>query len=58
MPQLSLNIRDHLPGIGFVPAAIELLGGKPELDDKIARQVLRFDLAALLPPEPDQGAPR
>ena len=54
MPQPSLNVRDHLPRIGFIPAAIELLGGEPELDHEIARQVLRFDLASLLAPEPDQ----
>ena len=32
-----LHIHDHLPGIDLVPASIELLGHKPELDDKIAR---------------------
>jgi len=35
--------------------AIELLGSAPELDHEIARQVLRFDLAALLSPQPHQG---
>ena len=27
----------------------------PELDDQVAGQVLRLDLAALLPPQPQQG---
>src|SRR5262249_36726720 len=55
MPQLALNIRDHLAGVGFIPTAIEVLGGEPQLHDEVARKVLRFDLAALLTPEPDQG---
>jgi hypothetical protein len=48
-----LDIGDHLPGIRFIPAAIELFRGEPELDQEIAGQVLRFDLAALLAPKPD-----
>jgi len=50
-----LNVGDHPPGIGFVPVAIEFLRGEPELNHEIAGQVLRFDLAALFPPQPDQG---
>ena len=49
-----LNVGDHLPSIGLVPAPIEVLGRDPELDHKIAGQVLRLDLAPLLPPQPDQ----
>ena len=55
MPNLPLDVRDDLPGIGLVPAPIEVLGGQPELDDEIAGEVLRLDLAALLPPQPQQS---
>ena len=44
-----------LAGIALVPAPVELLGRGPELDDEVAGQVLRLDLAALLPPEAEQG---
>ena len=50
-----LDVRDDLAGIGLVPAAIEVLGHDAELDDKVAGQVLRLDLAAFLPPQPEQG---
>ena len=49
---LPLHLRDHLAGIALIPVPIEVLGHAPELDDQIARQVLRLDLAALLAPEP------
>ena len=39
----------------FVPAPIEVLGDDAELDDEVAGEVLRLDLAALLPPQPEQG---
>ena len=31
MPNVPLDVGDDLPGIRFVPAPIELLGGKAEL---------------------------
>jgi hypothetical protein len=47
---------DHPPaGVALVPGAIEVLGGAPELHDEVAGKVLRLRLAALLPPELDQG---
>jgi hypothetical protein len=55
MTDSLLDVGDHLPGIDLVPAPIEVLGRKPELDHEIARQVLRFNLTALFAPEPDQG---
>ena len=55
VPDPPLDVRDGLPGIALVPAPVEVLGDEPELDDQIAGQVLRLDLAALLPPQPDQG---
>ena len=45
-----LDVGDDLPGIGLVPAPIEVLGGQAQLDDEVAREVLRLDLAALFPP--------
>jgi hypothetical protein len=45
MSDVLLNVGDDLPGIGFVPAPVQLLGYDPELDDEIAGKVLRPDLA-------------
>ena len=50
-----LDVRDRLAGVALVPMPIEVLGDVPELDDEVARQVLGLGLAALLPPEPEQG---
>ena len=38
MPELLLHVREDLPGIGLIPAPIELLGGHAELDDEVARE--------------------
>jgi len=40
-----LHVRNVLAGIGLVPAPIEVLGHKAELDDEVAREVLRLRLA-------------
>jgi hypothetical protein len=50
MSQVLLHVGDDLPGIGLVPAPVQLLGYDPELDDEVAREVLRLSLATLLPP--------
>ena len=50
-----LDVRHHLAGVAFVPVPIEVLGDVAELDDEISRQVLGFELAAFLPPQPQQG---
>ena len=55
MTHPPLDLGDHLPGIALVPVPIEVLGHASELNDEIAGQVLGLDLAALLPPQPDQG---
>ena len=55
MADLPLDIGDDLPGIGLVPAPVKLLGDHPELDDEVAGEVLRLDLAAFFPPQPQQG---
>jgi len=41
--------------MAFVPVPVEVLGHRAELDDQVAGQVLGFGLAALFPPQPDQG---
>jgi hypothetical protein len=56
MADLPLNVRYHLPGAGRIPAPIEVLGDDPQLDDKIAGQIRRLGLPALLAPEPQQGS--
>jgi hypothetical protein len=43
------------PRVAFEPVAVEGFGDNPELDDEVAGEVLRLDLAVLLPPEPEQG---
>jgi hypothetical protein len=48
MPDLALDIRDAPAGIALVPGAVELLGGGPELDNKVGRQVLSLGLAPFL----------
>ena len=40
-----------MAGIGFVPAPVKVFGDQPELDDEIAGEVLRLDLAAFFPPQ-------
>jgi hypothetical protein len=46
MPDLALNVGKNLTGIGLIPPPVQLLGCKPELNDQIARKILRLDLAA------------
>ena len=50
-----MDIFDDLPRRALVPLPVQVFGREPELDEQIARQVFRFRLAALLPPEALQG---
>jgi hypothetical protein len=50
-----LLINNDLAGFGFVPAPVEILGSKAELDKEIVGEILRLNLAAFLSPEPQQG---
>ena len=43
------------PVLRSYQSPIERLGHDPELDDEIGGQVLGLDLAALFPPEAEQG---
>jgi hypothetical protein len=54
MADSLLDVGDHLPAIGLVPAPIEILGGDAELNYEIAGQVLRLDFSPFLLPQPDQ----
>ena len=51
----ALDVGDPPAGVALVPGAIEVLGGRPQLHDEVAGEVLGLDLAALFPPEADQG---
>ena len=55
MPHSLLNVGDHLPGIGLIPAPVQLFRNDPKLDHQIGGQVLRFDFATLFLPEPNEG---
>jgi len=50
MADSALHIINDLAGIALIPAPVQVLSRKPELDDEIAGQILRLDLAALLMP--------
>ena len=45
-----LHICNDPPRVGLVPTPVELLGGKAELHNKIAGQVLWLGFPALFPP--------
>jgi hypothetical protein len=55
MPDASLHVPDLPAGVALVPGAIERLGCSPQLNDEVAREVLRLGLASLLPPKPNKG---
>jgi hypothetical protein len=42
-------------GVALEPLPIERLGHDRELDDEVVGEVLRLDLAALLPPQTHEG---
>ena len=49
-----LHVLDGVAGVALVPASVEILGNGTELHDQVVREVFRFDLAALLPPQPNE----
>jgi hypothetical protein len=51
----ALDVPDGVPGIAFVPPAIEVLGHQAELDDEVRGEVLRPDLPPFFLPQADQG---
>jgi hypothetical protein len=52
MPDPALDVRDGVTCIHLIPASVQFLSGSAELDEKVARQVLRFDLPAFFAPKP------
>jgi hypothetical protein len=55
VPNLFLDIRDDLFGIGLVPVPVQVLGRQAQLNDEIVRQVVGRDLSAFFPPQSDEG---
>ena len=55
MPDLALDVRYGLAGIGLVPPPVQRLGGQAELDNEVARKVLRLGFASLFPPKTEEG---
>ncbi len=54
MADLPLDVGNHLAGIDFIPAPIEILGHRPKLDDEVTGQVLWLNLTPLLALEPKE----
>jgi hypothetical protein len=55
MLDAALKCFDLMAGVALVPEPVEILGRDPELDDKIAGEVLRLDFPTLLPPKAEEG---
>jgi hypothetical protein len=55
MPQPMLDAFDGQPGVALVPMPVKGFGHQPELDDEVAGEVLRLDLASFLAPQAEQG---
>jgi hypothetical protein len=49
--RMALHISDPVAGVEFIPAAVEILGDQPELDDQNARKVECGSLTSFFPPE-------
>ena len=54
MLQPPLHVLDGKAGVALIPAPVEVLGDRPKLHDQIIGEIFRLDLAALLPPQPNQ----
>jgi hypothetical protein len=55
MPEPVLNAFNGLPGVALVPIPVEGFGHETELDDEVAGEVLRLELAPLFLPEAEEG---
>jgi hypothetical protein len=51
---MALDVTDLVTRVQLVPAAVEVLGDQPELDDQDARKIGRGGLTPLFAPEPRQ----
>ena len=54
MLDFALHMLDGLASVALIPAPVEVLGGRSKLHDQIIGEIFRLDLAALLPPQPNQ----
>jgi hypothetical protein len=54
MADPSLHILDCMTRTPFVPGPVQFFGDAAELNNEILAEVLRLDLASLLPPEPEE----
>ena len=55
MANPALDVADGAAGVSLIPIAVQILGRVAELDNQIAGEILRLDLAPLFLPEPDHG---
>ena len=55
MPDPGLDVLDDVPARALIPAAVEVLSCQPELDQQVARLVLRVRFASFFSPEALQG---
>jgi hypothetical protein len=55
MPQPMLDAFDRLLGVALVPMPVEGFSREPELDHKIAGEVLRHRFTPFLAPQPHQA---
>jgi hypothetical protein len=51
MAEPPLDVLNQVPGIGLIPAPIEVFGDHPKLDDEIGGEILGLNLASFLPPQ-------
>ena len=51
----ALDVGEDLPRVAFEPMPVQGFGDHAELDNEIAGEVLRLDLAPLLAPQPQQA---
>ncbi len=51
---MALDIAEDLASVAFEPVSVEEFGDHTELDDEIAGEVLRLQLAAFFPPKPQE----
>jgi hypothetical protein len=54
MADARLSVPNGLTCVALVPTAVELLRDGTELNDEIARKILRLELTAFFAPETDQ----
>jgi hypothetical protein len=56
MLDATLHACNHLAGIALEPAPVRFLGRSAELNNEVVREVLGFNFAALLAPQPKEGS--